>query len=208
MGLPVGECKPAGSDGGPAVGAGPPGAAAGAWGRTGADCGADWAAAGDAGAGAGAVGAAAAGAIGVAGWGAVGVERIGGRDGIGGRGGGVSAISASSAVTSAPGDRVAVVVEAAPAGSAAFFFPAAFFGGSGSSGCTSRLSPSRSAFLRTRSACASSMLEEWLLTPMPSASQRSSVSLLVSPSSRASSYTLIRAATSPFFPSTRRSLNP
>jgi hypothetical protein len=31
------------------------------------------------------------------------------------------------------------------------------------------------------------MLEEWLLTPIPSASQRSSVSLLVSPSSRPSS---------------------
>jgi hypothetical protein len=46
------------------------------------------------------------------------------------------------------------------------------------------------------------------LTPMPSAAQRSSVSLLVSPSSRASSYTRIRAATSPFFPSTRESLNP
>jgi hypothetical protein len=31
------------------------------------------------------------------------------------------------------------------------------------------------------------MLDEWLLTPIPSALQRSSVSLLESPSSRASS---------------------
>ena len=51
-----------------------------------------------------------------------------------------------------------------------------------------RINPSRSAFRRTRSAWASSMLEEWLFTPIPSATQRSSVSLLVSPSSLASSW--------------------
>jgi hypothetical protein len=56
-----------------------------------------------------------------------------------------------------------------------------------SSGWTSRRSPSRSALRRTRSACWSSMLEEWLLTPIPNAMQRSSASLLVSPSSRPSS---------------------
>ena len=39
----------------------------------------------------------------------------------------------------------------------------------------------------TSSACASSMLEEWLLAPIPRDSQRSRVSLLGSPSSRASS---------------------
>jgi len=67
---------------------------------------------------------------------------------------------------------------------------AAAFGRSsagGSSTATSRRRPSRSAFLRTRSACASSMDEEWLFTPMPSDKARSSASLLVSPSSLASS---------------------
>ncbi len=43
----------------------------------------------------------------------------------------------------------------------------------------------------TRSAWASTMLEEWLFTPMPSGSQRSRASLLVSPSSFASSWTRI-----------------
>jgi hypothetical protein len=70
----------------------------------------------------------------------------------------------------------------------------------GSLGDTSRRSPSRSALRRTRSAWASSMLDEWLLTPIPSASQRSSVSLLVSPSSRPSSYTRILCANCRFRP--------
>jgi len=56
-------------------------------------------------------------------------------------------------------------------------------GGSGSSGCTGRRRPSRSAFLRARSACASSMDDEWLFTPIPRDRQRSSASLLVRPSS-------------------------
>ena len=60
-----------------------------------------------------------------------------------------------------------------------------------SSGCTSRVRPSRSARRRTRSACASMMPEEWLLTPMPRASQRSKTSLFVIPSSRANSNTRI-----------------
>jgi hypothetical protein len=64
----------------------------------------------------------------------------------------------------------------------------------GSSGCASRISPSRSAFRRTRSAWASSMPEEWLLTPMPRAMLRSRASLFVSPSSFASSCTRIFAA--------------
>ena len=66
-------------------------------------------------------------------------------------------------------------------------FLAVFLTGSGSSGCWSRRRPSASALRRTRSACASSMLDEWLFTPMPSAMQRSRHSLFVSPSSRASS---------------------
>ncbi|GEM_PF-3053886 len=66
--------------------------------------------------------------------------------------------------------------------------------------CLERLSPRLSAFRRTRSAWASSMLEEWLRTPMPRASQRSSASLFVIPSSRASSYTRIFFANCCFSP--------
>ena len=58
---------------------------------------------------------------------------------------------------------------------------------SGSGGCTARIIPSRSAFRRARSAWASSIDEEWLFTPMPSDKHRSRASLLVRPSSRASS---------------------
>jgi hypothetical protein len=58
---------------------------------------------------------------------------------------------------------------------------------SASSGWAARRRPSRSALRRTRSAWASSMEEEWLLTPMPSDTHRSSASLFVRPSSRASS---------------------
>lgn len=58
-------------------------------------------------------------------------------------------------------------------------------------GCWSRIRPSRSARRRTRSACASSMPEECVLTPMPKARQRSRHSLFVSPSSLASSWTRI-----------------
>ena len=61
--------------------------------------------------------------------------------------------------------------------------------GSGGGGGFS--SPSRSALRRTRSAWASTMLEECDLTPMLSAKQRSSVFWLVSPSSLASSWTRI-----------------
>jgi hypothetical protein len=67
---------------------------------------------------------------------------------------------------------------------AAFLVTAAFLAGSaGSSGCTGRHRPSRSAFRRARSAWASSMDDEWLLTPIPRDKQRSSASLLVRPSS-------------------------
>lgn len=68
-------------------------------------------------------------------------------------------------------------------------------------GCSSRIRPSRSAFRRTRSACASSTLEEWLLAPIPSASHRLRVSLLVSPSSLASSWMRILEAKWFFSPS-------
>ena len=57
----------------------------------------------------------------------------------------------------------------------------------GSSGDTGRRRPSASARRRTRSACASSMDDEWLFTPMPREIARSSASLFVSPSSLASS---------------------
>ena len=88
---------------------------------------------------------------------------------------------ASSATGTGSGDGASATAGAG-SGAAAFF--AVFLG---SSGWTSRLSPSRSALRRTRSAWASSMLDEWLLTPIPSALHRSSVSLLESPSSRANS---------------------
>lgn len=57
---------------------------------------------------------------------------------------------------------------------AAFF--AAFFTGLGSSGCTSRTKPSRSARRRTRSACASMTVDDCVLTAMPNLPQRSSIS--------------------------------
>ena len=64
---------------------------------------------------------------------------------------------------------------------------AAFLAGAGSSGWTGRRRPSASALRRTRSACASSMEDEWLLTPIPRERASSSPSLLVRPSSLASS---------------------
>ena len=63
----------------------------------------------------------------------------------------------------------------------------AFLAGAGSSGWTGRRRPSASALRRTRSAWASSMEEEWLLTPIPRERASSSPSLLVRPSSLASS---------------------
>jgi hypothetical protein len=64
-----------------------------------------------------------------------------------------------------------------------------FWAGSPPEDCCAgaRRSPAASTRRRTRSACASSMLEEWLRTPMPSWRQSSNASLLVSPSSAASS---------------------
>ncbi len=91
----------------------------------------------------------------------------------------------------------------ARSGSDFLAFLAFALAGLGCSGCASRIRPSRSAFRRTRSACASSMLEEWLFAPMPSASQRSSVSLLVSPSSFASSWMRILEAKWFYSPSYR-----
>jgi hypothetical protein len=57
---------------------------------------------------------------------------------------------------------------------AAFF--AAFLTGFGSSGCTSRFKPSRSARERTRSACCSMMVDDCVFTPMPNLLHKSSVS--------------------------------
>ena len=101
--------------------------------------------------------------------------------------GGAVAAAAGSAASASSLSSASAAGFSAAGFSAAGAFAAAFLAFLGSSGWTSRLSPSRSAFRRTRSAWASSMLEEWLLTPIPSAAHRSSVSLLVSPSSRASS---------------------
>ena len=79
------------------------------------------------------------------------------------------------------------VPSAGPADFAALVALAAFFAGAGSSGWTGRRSPSASALRRTRSASASSMEDEWLLTPIPRERASSSPSLLVRPSSLASS---------------------
>jgi hypothetical protein len=61
------------------------------------------------------------------------------------------------------------------------------FSSTTSSGWTSRFKPSRSAFLLARSAWASTIPDEWLFTPMPRETQRSSTSALVIPISRANS---------------------
>jgi len=108
-------------------------------------------------------------------------------------GGAGSAASAGAAGCSGAAGAAAAGFAAAFLGSAAFL-AGAFFAFGGSSGWTSRMRPSRSALRRTRSACASSMLEECVLTPIPSERQRSSVSLFVMPSSFASSCTRIFGA--------------
>jgi hypothetical protein len=100
-------------------------------------------------------------------------------------------VGAGVETAASPGASTAGATVAAPAAadsSGTPDFAGAFFVTfAGSSGWTSRISPSRSAFLRTRSACAPSIPDEWLFTPMPSDRLRSSASLLVSPSSFASS---------------------
>ena len=116
-------------------------------------------------------------------------RRAGGRAGAGaGSGRDVGASTGAGAGRGAG----AGAVSAGASGAAAFLV--ALAGLPGSSGWTSRTMPSRSALRRTRSAWASSMLEEWVLTPIPSVPQRSSVSLFVIPSSLASSCTRFFAA--------------
>jgi hypothetical protein len=70
---------------------------------------------------------------------------------------------------------------------AAFFEP--FLAGLASSGCSGRVRPSRSARRRSRSACASISVDEWLFTPTPIASHSAIISAFVIPSSLASSCT-------------------
>jgi len=126
-------------------------------------------------------------------------RRAGGRAGAGsGRGAGASTRAGSATGAGAGGAGSATGARAA-AGAAPFFVTLVGF--AGSSGWTSRTRPSRSALRRTRSACASSMLEECVLTPIPSDPQRSSVSLFVIPSSLASSCTRFFAAKFLFSPS-------
>ena len=55
-------------------------------------------------------------------------------------------------------------------------FLAAFFTGFGSSGCCSRINPSRSARARTRSACCSMIVEDRPLTPIDNFAHKSRVS--------------------------------
>lgn len=205
IGLPVDEVGGRCGIGARAAGASGAGAGAGA-GALGAS-----GASGAAAAGAGATGAAGASRrgpalpedeitrLGAAGFGA------GAGSGVGSGAGATSSTSATGVSTTTGSVSAGATGVSASAGSSAVFFAAAFLAGaffaavflaaaflagaSGSSGCTSRTRPSRSALRRTRSACASTTLEEWLFTPIPSATHRSRVSLFVRPSSRASSYT-------------------
>jgi hypothetical protein len=104
------------------------------------------------------------------------------------RGAGASAGALAAAPSAAAGTGAASAVVAAFLAGAAFLVDlAAFLAGAGSSGWTGRRNPSASALRRTRSACASSMEDEWLLTPIPRERASSSPSLLVRPSSLASS---------------------
>jgi hypothetical protein len=141
------------------------------------------------------------------------------RGAAGGAGGGALAAGTSGVLAAAAAGRSAPPSPLAPrspsAGGGAAFFAAALVGavvflaapdfaaapllragltGLGSSGCSGRVKPSRWARRRTRSACASSMPEECVLTPMPRLRARSRVSLFVIPSSLASSWTRIFAA--------------
>jgi hypothetical protein len=119
------------------------------------------------------------------------------RSGVGMTGGGAAGAGplgagAPAAGAGEAGPGASVPVEAATAWSAGtrpglVVVARAGFCSAGSSGETARRNPSLSAFLRTRSAWASSIEEEWLFTPMPNDTQRSRASLLVRPSSRASS---------------------
>ena len=128
-----------------------------------------------------------------------------------GEGGGAAGVAAGAAGTgtaggAATGSGVGSGTEGVSAASAsvatgfaatflaAAFLAGAFLTGAGSSGCSSRTRPSRSALRRTRSAWASSILDECVLTPMPRSTARSRVSLFVRPSSFASSWTRIFAA--------------
>jgi hypothetical protein len=72
---------------------------------------------------------------------------------------------------------------------AAAFFAEAFFTGLTSSGCSSRVNPSRTARRSSRSACASMRVLEWVFTPTPIASHSAIISALVIPSFLASSCT-------------------
>jgi hypothetical protein len=206
-----------GGFGGRGVSARVPGAAAGAaavadWaaaGRAGAAVGEGDATAGACAAGTCAAGACAAGATGAGAAGDTGARCGGAAGEAAGRGAGVGAAGLGGTVISdagrlvtsrgppgraAAGRPVAAGAEAAAPwsvatgdrGSCVTGLSAGAFA-SGSGGATSRRSPSASAFRRTRSACASSIEDEWLLTPIPRAIQRSNASLFVSPSSRASS---------------------
>lgn len=123
---------------------------------------------------------------------------------VGASGGAAAAVTsgASSASSGFSGAGAVVAASAcgASAGAADFLVLlgldlAALGAALGSSGCWSRTSPSRWALRRRRSAWASTIDDEWLRAPIPSAPQRSRISLLDIPSSRASSYTRMFLAT-------------
>ncbi len=98
-----------------------------------------------------------------------------------GAGAAAGAVAAAAGAGAADGSAADVVALAA------LVALVAFLAGAGSSGWPVRRRPSASALRRTRSAWASSMEDEWLLTPIPRERASSSPSLLVRPSSLASS---------------------
>ncbi len=184
-----------GSSAGGAAGAAGSAAAAGATGAAGA-AGAASAAGAGAGAGAG-VGASAAGATGAgstagAGAGAGSGAGAGAGATTSATGAGAAGAASESAGASDESTRLAplaFLAGASPSGLAAAFFAAVFLAGLASSGCSGRVSPSRSARRRNRSAWASMIDEDWLLASTPITLHRSSTSVLVIPSSFASSCT-------------------
>jgi hypothetical protein len=144
-------------------------------------------AAGAAGVDAGAAGAGAASATGAGVGAGASTGAAFGASGFAAAGAGASATGAATGASTA-GAAVSAGAASAAFAAAALLGLRTGFSIFGSSGCSSRVRPSRSARRRTRSACASWMLEECDFTSIPSINERSSVSLLVIPSSLASSW--------------------
>jgi hypothetical protein len=95
----------------------------------------------------------------------------------------------STVVSGAGAAFLAAAFFAGAASPEAAFLAAAFLTGLASSGCSSRVSPSRTARRSSRSACASISELDWFFTPTPMTSHSDNSSALVIPSFLASSCT-------------------